>query len=185
MGRLDSKRGRFGTDFETNQIHDAMRGWQAATVGDEVMWYRFNATNTVIHDIYDEGFGTGKSYDGPIKVPVLHATHLEGRDENGDTGMYFNDELHFTASFDQIRRTGIVELDLETKNYLKDRILYDDRVFRIMNIQVLGQVQERDIIAGVDATQVKPDELVNDVQFATWSEDAASHYGYGYVLGPS
>jgi len=131
MGRLDFKRGRFGSDFETNQINDGLRGWQSSTVGDEVNWYRFNLSTSTIGDIYDEGYGQGKVYDGPFLVPVLHVTHEEGRDENTDTGFYFNDALHFTASFDQIRRTGIVDLDLQTRNYLKDRVVYDNRVFRL------------------------------------------------------
>jgi hypothetical protein len=36
-------------------------------------------------------------------------------------------------------------------------------------VQVLGQIQQRDIIVAIDATQVKPDELVNDIQFAQYA----------------
>lgn len=170
MGRLDYKRGRFGTDFETNEIHSGLRGWQAATIGDEVDWYVFQSALSGVNDIYDEGDGVGKVYDGPHKIPVLHATHLEGGQDPGTDGFYFNDDLHITASFDQLSRSGLRNMDQSHQSYLKDRIVYDGKVFAIQKIEVLGQIQQRDIIVGIDATQVKPDELVNDPQFAAWAD---------------
>jgi hypothetical protein len=64
---------------------------------------------------------------------------------------------------------GLTRLDIEHQNFLKDRILYDDRIFRISSIEILGQIQERDIIVSIACTEVKPDELVNDPQFKKWS----------------
>jgi hypothetical protein len=63
--------------------------------------------------------------------------------------------------------------DIKTGNYLKDRVVYDRKVFRVVQISIRGQMQRRDIIVAISTTQVKPDELVMDAQFAAWSVDGA------------
>jgi len=168
MSRLDWKRGRFSVDFEQNEINSGLRGRQGET-GDSVDWYRFDSEASVMDDIYDEGTGTGKAYRGPFVVPMLHVVREEGSNENTDTGTYWNDSVHATASFDQLRRAGFTFLDLDHQNYLKDRFVYDDRVFRVTRLEVLGQIKKRDVIVSIDATQVKGDELTNDAQFKRWS----------------
>ena len=166
MGRLDWKRGRFNADFETNQINGGLRGYQNTQAGDQIDYYRFSHVLSEMNDVYDEGDGAGKVYRPPVTVPVLHVNHNEGPNEDLDTGFYFNDDLYITASFDQLFRTGLVFQDIRTNKYLKDRIVYDTRVFRVTDMNIVGQIDERDIIVGIQASQVKPDELVNDPQFA-------------------
>jgi hypothetical protein len=74
-----------------------------------------------------------------------------------------------TLSFDQIKKMGLDKMDLNTGNYLKDRFVYDTKVFRVTRIEIMGQIQQKDIIVSIDATQVKPDEMVNDIQFAQYA----------------
>lgn len=170
MGRLDAKAGRFSANWETAQIHGALHGFQH-NFGDYVYWYRFLAVPVSVMDaVYDEGAGIGKVYAPPIRLPVLHVTRQEGPNEDRDSGFYTNDDIHVTAGFDQLLRTGLKALDIETQSYLKDRIVYDDRVFRVTSINVLGQIQRGDVVVGIDATQVRVDELVNDQQFAAWTK---------------
>lgn len=168
MSRLDHKRGRFHADFETNEIHDALEGWQGL-VGDYVDYYRFNAEASVMNDIYDEGDEVGKVYKGPFRTPMIHVTREEGLNQDTDTGFYYNDEIHMTGGFNQLVDVGWTWLEIEHDDYLRDRIVYDRRVYRVTRIENLGQIQGRDIVVGIDCTQVKPDELVNDAQFAKWA----------------
>lgn len=168
MSRMDWKHGKFSETYEVNEIHASLYGHQH-NFGDFVDWYRFLAEESHMHDIYDEGEGVGRVYADPINIPVIHATHEEGMNDDLETGFYFNDILHISASFSQITRAGLSRMDVETQNFLKDRIVYDSRVFRVTEISVLGQIRRRDIVVGVQATQVKPDELVNDLQFAKWA----------------
>jgi hypothetical protein len=165
---MDWKRGRFSIEFEVNEIDSALRGRQDE-VGDTVTYYRFSAELSESDDIYDEGSGAGRVYLPPMPLPVLHVTREEGGNQDNPEGFYTNDEIHLTASFEQIVKVGLTALDVETDNYLRDRFVYDNRVFRVMKIAVLGQMQQRDIIVGMDATQVKPDELVNDPAFKKYS----------------
>lgn len=168
MGRLDWKRGRFSMDYETNEIEGALRGRQDLS-GDEIHYYRFLAEQSEMDDLYDEGSGAGRVFAGPIPVPVMHATHEEGPVEQRREGFYWNDNIHVTAGFVMLRRVGMTEMDINTGSYLKDRIVYDGKVFRVLNMQILGQVQRRDIIVAIDATQMRPDEFTGDPQFAAFA----------------
>lgn len=169
MSRLDWKRGRFDSDFETQEIHRGLRGYQNAQAGDEIAYYRFDRANSEMDDVYDEGFGEGKVYHPPVDLQVLHVTHDEGENQDTDKGFYFNDSLYITASFDQLYRAGLTFQDIQHDGYLKDRIQYDGRIFRVQQIHILGQIEKRDIVVSIEATQVKPDELVNDPMFAEFS----------------
>lgn len=173
MSRADWHRGRFDVDYyETKDINASLRGYQSVQVYDEVQYYRFSHNKSEMNDLFDEGDGVGKIYRPPVTVPCLHVNHSEGPNEDTDTGFYFNDDLHVTASFDQLFRTGLLFQDIRTNRYLKDRMVYDSRVFRVTNMQTLGQVRERDVIVAIQATLVKPDELVNDPQFAAFLTEA-------------
>lgn len=168
VARLDFKQGRFNAQAETNEINTGLRGF-ADTTGDEIRYFRFDRADSVIDNVYDEGGDVGRVFRGPFTVPVIHATHTEGESEQSDTGFYSNDTLHVSGSFSMLRRIGMSEMDLKTRSYLKDRIVYDDVVFRVVTIEILGQIQQKDVIVSIDATQVKPDELVDDYQFRRWS----------------
>lgn len=168
MSRMDYKRGRFNPDSETDAIFQAMRGWQAVD-GDWVLYFRFDEAHSEIHPIYDEPTGEGLLYTAPVRVEALHVTHVEGENENSDRGFYYNDDLAVTVPFDLFIQAGMSMADINTGNYLKDRVVYDRKVFRIQTISILGQMQQRDIIAGISGTQLKPDELVWDPQFADWA----------------
>jgi hypothetical protein len=168
MGRLDWKRGRFSPDYETAQIFTAARGWRDVS-GDWLDYYRLDVAATLIDPIYDEAIG-GRVYNPPVRLPVLHVTHIEGENENTDTGFYYNDTLNASIAFDQFTGVGMSHADIQTGNYLNDRVYYDQKIFRITQLAIRGQIQERDIIVGLDATQMKPDELVDDPQFRQWSE---------------
>jgi hypothetical protein len=161
--------GRFSVDFETASIYGGLRDWQRWT-GDEINYFRFAYDQSNNDPVYGEATGPlGRVYFGPNLLPALHVIHIEGDNDNTENGFYYNDRAHVTLSFDQLKRSGLNKLDLNTQNYLKDRFVYDTKVFRVTSVQVLGQIQQKDIIVTIDATQVKPDEMVNDVQFAQYS----------------
>lgn len=169
LDRAGWKGGRFSVDYETSSIYRGLRDWQRWT-GDSVYYYRFAYDQSTVDPVYGEANSPlGKVYFGPANVPALHVIHIEGDNDNSENGFYYNDRAHITLSFDQLKRLGLDRMDLSTSNYLKDRFVYDTKVFRVTSVQVLGQIQQRDIIVAVDGTQVKPDEMVNDVQFAQYA----------------
>lgn len=168
MSRLDFKHGRFNSDFETNRIFTAMEGWRRS-YGDVLRYYRFNAAASQMDPVYDEASGTGRVYYAPIAVPAQHVSHVQGANEYGQTGMYYNDTLTGYISFAAFTGVGLRYADIETGNYLDDRVLYDRKIFRIVQLIDQGQIQQRDILLLLQAQQMKPDELVDDPEFAAWS----------------
>lgn len=168
MSRVGWKGGRFSVDFETSEIYKGLRDWQRWT-GDNVYYFRFAYDQSSVDPVYGEADSPmGRVYFGPNLIPALHVIHIEGDNDNTEDGFYYNDRAHITLSFDQLKRTGLDRMDLNTQNYLKDRFIYDTKVFRVTSVQILGQIQQKDIIVSIDATQVKPDEMVNDFQFAQY-----------------
>lgn len=173
MARVDRKRGRFNNDQATDSILQAMRGY-AENNGDWLAYLRFDPLSTVMHDVYDEATSGGLKYHPAVRMECLHVTHVEGGNEDSDLGFYYNDDLDATIAFDLFLQAGMSMADIQTGNYLKDRVIYDRKLFAVKQLAVQGQVQQRDIIIGLSATQLKPDELVNDTQFALWSLGAAN-----------
>lgn len=172
MSRIDYKRGRFNPDSETDAIFEAMKGWQSVD-GDWVNYYRFDEAHSEIHPVYDEPTGNGLIYLPPVRVEALHVEHVEGGNENSDRGFYYNDDLDISVPFNLFIQAGMSMADINTGNYLKDRVVYDRKVFRIQTISIRGQMQQRDIVVGITGTQLKPDELVMDSQFAQWAPGGA------------
>jgi hypothetical protein len=169
VSRLDAKRGRWTADTETDQIYMALEGWRQVS-GDWVDYYRFNAPATEIDNIYDEATGQGRLYFPRVRIPVLHATIVAGENENTDMGFYFNDTLVILCAFDQFTKTGMDFADVLQGNYLKDRIYYNQKVFRTLMMNPSGKIQERPTMIRIEATQMKPDELVDDTAFMPWSQ---------------
>lgn len=164
MGRLDYESGRFSADYEMTQISRVLRGWQTE-FGDNILYYRYWGEQSEVHDIWGEAAGVGRVWHPPHEIEVLHVTRVEGSNEDRMQGQYYNDSLYVRASYSQLQRLGMNELDLLHQSYLRDRMVYDFRVFRVTNVQITGQIQKRDPIVSIEGTQVKPDEMLNDTQF--------------------
>jgi hypothetical protein len=171
---LDWKRGRFSVKYETEEISKGLRGWEDG-FGDLIEYWRFSRQLSQEGSIYDEGEGSGREYTGPYRLPVIHVNHVEGVQQHTDMGMYVNDAAHVTLTFKSFANVGFSKADLQTGKYLKDRFVYDTKVFRVTNVQILGQIREEDIIVSIEATQVRDDELVDDAQ---WAQYATLPYTY-------
>jgi hypothetical protein len=171
VSRIDWKKGRFSTDFEIGQVEQATRGYQGSQIEDSVEYFRFERTASQADDIFDEGYGVGLVFRPSVNLPVLHATHTEGGQSNGEdnSGFYFSDTIYVTTSYDLFTRSGMTQADVHHERYIKDRIVYDGLVFRVESINILGQVSKRDTIVSMEGAQIKPDELANDPQFKQYA----------------
>jgi hypothetical protein len=168
MSRLDYKHGKFTADFETNRVFQAMEGWRKS-YGDVLRYYRFNQGASQMDPVYDEAVGAGRVYYPPIALPCQHVTHVQGENEYGEYGMYHNDTLTGFVSFAAFTGVGLTYSDIETGNYLDDRVEYDRKIFRVTQLITQGQIQQRDILVLLRATQLKSDELCDDPTFAPWA----------------
>lgn len=169
--RLDWKRGRWNVNTETSAIQRGLRGWQRLA-GDVITYWRFDYAGSQVDDVYDEAAGTGKAFYGPATVPVLHANHAEAANSQPrDSGLYVVDTLYVTASFDQLKKTGLSYVDLQHGQFQRDRVAYDNILFDVTQMNVLGQIRRRDIVVSLTCTQVRDDELVDDPVFSAYLAD--------------
>jgi hypothetical protein len=176
------KGGRFSVDYETGSIYRGLRDWQRWT-GESFNYYRFEYDWSSVDSVYGEADSPlGRVYFGPNLIPALHIMHTEVNNESNEDGFYENSTIHVTLSYNQLTRLGLTRMDIETKNYLKDRFVYKTRVFRVTTMEILGKIQERDIIVAIDATQVKPEEMANDKQFSMYAFPHDSNYASRWNL---
>lgn len=166
MSRLDWKEGgRFSRVLEEQQISGALRGFQNAQIEDSITYYRNWPEHSQTHAVYDEPTGTGIAFHPPVDLPVLHATHNEGGNQDTETGFYFVDDLYATLSFSQFTRSGLLGADIRSQDYLKDRVEYDGKLFRVTQIHITGQISQTDFMVALEGAQMKSDEYILDPQF--------------------
>lgn len=170
---------RFPIKQEIASIHEGLTGYQGE-VGTKVLWFAFDrvgsqpnpgtAGDDIYDDVYDEGSQTDAlEWSDPIPVPVLSAVRYEGPRQVHDTGFYTTDRLHLSIDLRQARQTGLSNIDLRSVERMHDRLVYDNVVFRIMDIQIRGQLEDEDVVIGIDAIEVDPSELVNAPDFTNWA----------------
>lgn len=171
QGRADWKRGRFGINTETTLIHRALRGWQNRT-GDVVTYFRFQRDESGMHEVYDEASGAGRVFYGRWQLPALHVTHVEsGNEEPRDSGLYVVDTLRVVLEYDQLIKYGLTEMDIKHGSFQRDRVAYDNALYAVQRLQILGQIRRRDVVVVIEARQIRNDELVNDPEFADYLSD--------------
>lgn len=145
------------------------------TFGTVVQWYFYDPEASVYDDVYDEGQaapGGGRRWKGPTPVPVLSANRREGQKVITDDGMYVVDTIDLRLSYEQSRKVGLIpEMSQNQEQHYSDRFVYDNLVWGIRDISITGQFEPsgRDIMVRILGVRLRPDELVNDPDFAKWS----------------
>lgn len=162
----------FSIEHELNRIDRGLNRTRDEW-GTTVEWMVFDPT-TPKDTIYD--VGGPRRWGKPIDVPVLWALRTEGRDNQAPEGLHTTDSLQFAVAKNVIRdrlgwegvltREGMVA-------FLRDRIRYEGRLFTITDMQVQGQLKSRDVVVGVVAREIRPDEESVDEEVApvAFSED--------------
>jgi hypothetical protein len=136
--------------------------------GTEVDWWFYDIGGST-GDEYDEG---GRRWKGPFRIPVLDARRVPGPLQDGSDGQYYRDTLTIRMNYEQSRLAGITpDIQTNTGAHLSDRIVYMGRVWNVFNIDVQGQFEpeNKEVTVTVYASQVRPDELVDDTDFAAYS----------------
>ena len=161
--------GRFDTHFEVFSIYEGMSEDLQGPVGQEVMWYVYDAASTVVDDIYDVGSAvtTGRRFKTPIQVPVVGASIIQGQFLDNDRGFYTSDNLRLVVAVDKMDM-AIPGFSTAPDIHLKDRLVYRNEVFKPTLIYPKGHVHSMMTVITIQADQVNPEELVNDPQFSAY-----------------
>ena len=182
--------GRFDAEYETHSIWDGISRDLQRPVGQDVYWYHYNPTNTEVDPIYDVGSPQGgRAYDSPVRLPVVNALVTQGQQWDNDRGFYTVDVLRLIVNFADVQKS-LPLLPTNPDLYLKDRVIFRNGVFAPNRVNQRGQVEYHYMTLTVDMTQLKPEEVFNDVwssEAPTWlintfkSEQELGNYGDGTI----
>jgi hypothetical protein len=162
----------FDGRYEFQSIERGMDRDMGATVGQNAFWYIWDAADTDVDPVYDTGENdnalAGRRWYSPIPVTVLNTIRTEGAKQWGD-GLYTADTVHLILSSNSAQRNAMPDLVRSWRDHLKDRIVFHGLVFTPTRIELLCLIEDSYTVIGVDAVQVNPEELVDDIDFRRYS----------------
>jgi hypothetical protein len=103
-------------------------------------------------------------------VPIIKAVISQGNTKLSQAGFYNADTLKLTLNANDIEKLipGVMD-DPDDQN--RSRVVWKNQVFRPFNVQQRGIISEDFVLLTVDCTQVMPEEMVNDPQFLSFSNN--------------
>lgn len=156
----------FTEKYEHSSSNEGIQLDLETPAGTVVLWYRWNPTSPT-DDVYD--IGQGRDWHDPFELHVIAASRFEGGETNMDLGAYSTDTLHLTVRADEAD-TKLPGLEHpQTNEYLKDRVVYDGTVFTVERVAAHGHFHDWEAVFGIDLSEVDPDMLVNDPDFAQYA----------------
>jgi hypothetical protein len=162
------------------------------TVGVDVSWFQWSESyfmdnySDVVDDIYDTSSGVvakGRRWQKPIKLPVVMAQVIRSSNVMNERGFYVTDTLRLVVNVGDVQRL-IPNMLEDPSSHIKDRIVYQGNVFVPTRVLPRGAFGYNYAVVTIDCNQVKPEELVNDPQFQSYTspvkeEPRLSIYGAG------
>jgi hypothetical protein len=186
--------GRFDIDYESLSIYEGITEDLGYIVGIEIDWFEWdqiymdNNYSSVVDPIYDVSstvVGGGRRWKNSIKVPVVMAQFVTGRNVMNTRGFYTTDTLRLVINMDEMqeRFPGFMTTK-DASDHIRDRIVFQNQVFHPTIVMPRGHFGKRWAVLSVDCNQVNPEELVNDVQFQQYAlpsttDPRLSVYGAG------
>lgn len=165
--------GRFTINLEAGSIWEGIRDELATPVGVEVDWWVWDhgfAIDEVVDDVYDVSRyeDGGRTWAGPVRVPVVTAQIFQGTITQNDRGFYNTDTMRVVMNAeDALRRFPNILSDPDS--HIKDRIVFRDEVFSPTRVYPRGHVEYKFAVVTIECAQVNSEELVNDPQFQQYS----------------
>ena len=159
--------GRFDDKYEVKSNRHGISQDLQRPVGQSVNWHMFNPTASVVDPIYDVGDSTGgRVWDAPIVIPVVNAYVFQSEMHQNDRGFYTIDTLRLFINYDDVVRY-IPSLDADPDQRVKDRVDFRGQMYTPNRVFPRGQISMDYTMLTVDLTQVKDEEMVNDVLTAS------------------
>lgn len=169
MARFGQRGGRFDSRHELDNIFEGTELDLQDFAGQTLLWYVFDPAASRVDPVFDVGsVGAGRVWKPPVALPVISVVRTEGAESANDQGFYVTDEIHVSVSMRQAENAGLNDLVARADRHLFDRFIWQRTVFSPVHIQARGLLGMRHVVAGIDAVEVNPEELVNDDQFAEY-----------------
>jgi hypothetical protein len=155
--------GRFDQELEVKSIRHGITQDLEVPTGQKVYWYFYSSASTTVDHIYDVGASTGgRVWKKPLELPVVNAYVFQNEIYQNDRGFYAVDTLRLFINYDDVT-AYIPDLTDNPDQHIKDRVMFRGQYYVPNRIFPRGQVQMEYVVLSVDLTQVKPEEMVNDI----------------------
>ena len=176
MSRACSPGGRFTSDFEQKSMFEGIDADLKNPVGTHALWYLYDAVHTAVDPIYDVGDNVanlathGRIWKGPFPIPIIRAVLTQGNTKLAQAGFYNASTLHLTLNANDIEAIapGVM---FNPSDQNRSRVVWKNEVFRPFNAQQRGIINEDYTLLVIECQQVMPEEMVNDPQFLTFSDN--------------
>jgi len=138
------------------------------TIGESIIYYRFNADDSRYDRVYDEGY---RRYHKGIRIPILWVDQTEPVEDYTSEGRRPTLRLRFAISAREMHEAGFSVTEavgnrlqdlppnsIWRRDRMHDILYYDSRFFEISAYQIRGRVQGEDVIIGITAIETWPDD---------------------------
>lgn len=161
--------GRFDINYERRSILSGITEDLRRPVGQTVQWWRWDKLDTSVDSIYDVGSNSGGRvwYPG-FDVPAINAVIYQGVTLQDERGFYNTDILRVTLNMEDVEKL-FPTMATSPDDFLRDRIVYRNEVFRPTHFYPRGLIKGKYTLFTFDASQINPEEMVNDRQFSAYS----------------
>jgi hypothetical protein len=190
VSRAGQPGGRFDARYEAHSVSAGAKDDLEQPFGQDVDWWVYDVAHQQIDTVYDVGVPEvgGRVWKGPYRLPVISAHQMQGRTPQQNHEGFFNaDRLKLVIRVDTARQVGIKHIADHPDRLLHDRVVWRGQVWQPESAQPRGIVgHDRYLIVGIDATQIRPDELLNDPSFYDrYSEEIFQFFGGAALVGAS
>lgn len=146
-----------------NYVHRRYR-WYRNYVGTTVKWFEFDPAATTKDDIYDEG--PQRRWKPAISLPVMVVIRDEERKAAREEGFYAAGTIHLTFGTKMALQAGMTD-PYTSRVHLHDRFQFDlddagPVYWEVRRFQISGRLKRYEVVIGVDAMQISPEEWQND-----------------------
>jgi len=145
------------------------------TIGEAMIYYRFDADKSVYDKVYDEGF---RQYHKGIRVQILWVDQMEATEDYSPEGRRPTQRLRTAVSAREMYEAGFSVTEAHGnriqdvppnsiwhRDRLNDIVWYDGRYYEVSGFQIRGRAQGEDVIIGVTGVETFPDDdMVFDYQ---------------------
>ena len=121
-----------------------------------------------IYAVSNETPGQGVRWNDPFDLPVIMAQHVRGDSAPNERGFYTTDTLKIVVAVADLNQV-LPDMVENPPNHIKDHVIFNQTVFRPMQVNPLGRYSERYSVVQIDCNQINPEELQNYPQFQDYS----------------
>ena len=169
------------------------------SIGEAVIYYRFDAENSQYDSVYDEGY---RRYHRGLRIPILWVDQSEATEDYAPEGRRPTQRIRIAVSARDMyeghisvteahgnRLTDISPSEVWRQDRMHDLFYYDNRYWEVSAFQIRGRIKGEDVIIGITGIETFPaDDMIFDFkpgEIAIAPPEPPLGYGSGaYGYGP-